>query len=284
MHTQPAPTGEVATGEVAQGEVGWRHPLDPIASTDSDQSPYPWLIRLPRCGSTNTWALAHADALAHGACVWTERQESGRGRGGRVWLSPPGVLTATFLLRLPGALAARQLGLATGLAIAHAVEDLVPDARVMIKWPNDCQLDGRKLAGVLCERSTDDEAVAVGIGLNLDPRWDLVPEALPTVAVGAASLAEACVPGTAAPSALTVLPALRRYLLEACGLIQVGGWGQFLPALRARDSLQGRRVRIDHGGSSTAGVADGIDGEGRLELVNDSGRVTCAGGTVAIAG
>src|SRR4051812_28776951 len=97
----------------------------------------------------------HANALAHGACVWTQRQLAGRGRGSNRWFSPPGVLTASFSLTLPGALAARQLSLAAGLAVCHAVEDAVPRARVRLKWPNDCFLEDRKLAGVLCERPSD---------------------------------------------------------------------------------------------------------------------------------
>jgi biotin-(acetyl-CoA carboxylase) ligase len=105
------------------------------------------------------------------------------------------------------------------------------------------------------------------------------------VALAAASLAEACPGAQSPPSALAVLPLLRRYLLEACGMIQAGGWPQLLPALRQRDCLLGRRVRIEQGGRASLGVAEGIDAEGRLELMTEGGgRLVCDGGTVAAIG
>ena len=88
-------------------------------STDDDSSPRPWLITLPTCGSTNSWVLERAEALAHGAVVMTHRQTAGRGRGANRWHAPSGVLTATVVLHQPDALP--QLALAAGLAVVHAV-------------------------------------------------------------------------------------------------------------------------------------------------------------------
>ncbi len=243
-----------------------------------------WLIELPSCDSTNTWALAHADALAHGACVWTEHQSAGRGRGANRWYSPPGVLTASFALTLPGALAARQLSLAAGLALCHAVEDLAPRARVRIKWPNDCYLDDRKLAGVLCERPASAETVVVGVGLNLDPHWDQSPEALPFARDSTASVAEACSPseGRAVPTPIDMLTALRRYLLEAAGLISANGWSQLLVPLRQRDWLRGKMIDVANGAASQGGTATGIDAEGRLMLTDGSRQIVCDSGSVTV--
>jgi BirA family biotin operon repressor/biotin-[acetyl-CoA-carboxylase] ligase len=245
-----------------------------------------WLIELPSCDSTNTWALAHAEALAHGACVWTQRQTAGRGRGANRWYAPPGVLTASFTLTLPGALAARQLSLAAGLAIAHAVEDLVPRARVALKWPNDCYLEERKLAGVLCERPASDDTVVVGIGLNLDPHWDQSPEQLPFAIKDTASVAEACggVDPSAVPTPIEMLTSLRRYLLEAAGLISANGWSQLLVPLRSRDFLRGKKVSVVDGSTTVAGVVTGIDTEGRLVLLDGGKPRPCTGGTVTVTG
>ena len=98
----------------------------------------PWLIELETCPSTSTWALEHCAALAHGACVWTQRQTAGRGRGGSSWKAPAGVLTASFVLHLKTA--TPQLSLAAGLAVCHAIEDLCPGMHVGLKWPNDLWL------------------------------------------------------------------------------------------------------------------------------------------------
>lgn len=245
-----------------------------------------WLIEVPTCASTNTWALERLDALAHGACVWTERQSAGRGRGGAIWHAPPGVLTASFVLDLPVTVNIAQLSLCVGLAVAHAVEDLAPAARVRIKWPNDCYLDDRKLAGVLCERSlvtsSRRDAVVVGIGLNLDPHWDQTPGALPLVAGATpACVAEVCTP---VPGMVAVLTALRRYLLEATGLLAVGGWRHVLPHLRTRDWLRGRRVVLEADQRRHEGTGDGLDDDGRLCLRDAQGeQQTFASATVLSA-
>jgi BirA family biotin operon repressor/biotin-[acetyl-CoA-carboxylase] ligase len=246
----------------------------------------PWLIVLPTCPSTSSWALERIEALAHGACVWTERQTAGRGQNGKTWHSPPGVLTASVVLDLPASVATAQLALCAGLAVAHAVEDLAPAARIGLKWPNDCVLDGRKLAGVLCERPARARtqptraAVVIGIGLNLDPQWDQQPAALPLVAARAlspASVAEVQRP----PEAVTMLATLRRYLLEATGLLAVGGWAQLLPRLRERDWLKGRRIELQCADSRRSGIAEGLDANGCLLLRGDDQQLhTISSGSV----
>ena len=245
-----------------------------------------WVIELPTCPSTNTWALDRLDALAHGACVWTRRQTQGRGRGGAAWYAPPGVLTASFVLDLGGTderqVAPTRLSLAAGLAVAHAVEDVAPAAQVAIKWPNDCYLRERKLAGLLCEtraRADGGLAVVIGVGLNLAPRWDMDAAALPLATGKAAPIGlDEVGPAPAMP---TMLIALRRYLLEACGLLAAGGWGRLLPPLRERDWLNGRRVTVQSGAGAVGGIARGIDDRGALLVEDAAGRQSAiASGTI----
>ena len=61
--------------------------------------------------------------------------------------------------------AAPSLSLAAGLALIEAVDVGVPDQALMLKWPNDLLLLGKKLAGILLERNGD--RIAVGFGVNL---------------------------------------------------------------------------------------------------------------------
>ncbi len=234
-----------------------------------------WLIELPSCPSTNTWALDHLAELSDGACVWTRHQTAGRGRSTHRWLAPEGVLTASFVVPVPASVPVAYLSLCVGLVVAHAVEDHAPSAAVQVKWPNDCYLNGRKLAGVLCERSNQGAAdrVVVGIGLNLDPRWDQSPETLlfaTDPAQAPASLAEVT---AQVPDAVTMLSALRRYLLESAGMLSAGGWLQLLPHLRRRDWLAGRAVRVELPNERFAGVAQGIDDRGRLLVRLDGGEI-----------
>jgi BirA family transcriptional regulator, biotin operon repressor / biotin---[acetyl-CoA-carboxylase] ligase len=59
----------------------------------------------------------------------------------------------------------QTLSLVAGLALIEALDVAVPDQPLMLKWPNDLMLSGRKLAGILLERSGD--RVVLGFGVNL---------------------------------------------------------------------------------------------------------------------
>ncbi len=241
----------------------------------------PWLVELPSCPSTNSWALERLDALAHGTVVHTRCQTAGRGQEARRWLSPPGVFTASFVVDLPQPAAGRQLSLAAGLAVSHLVEDLAPRATVGIKWPNDCYCRDRKLAGILCEariRSGGLRAV-VGVGLNVAVRWpadadfsDLGHRPIDLAELGGADLGDD-----------GLIDGLRDYLLEAVGLLRDGRWPVLAAQLRQRDQLLGRALSVT--GREPApplyGIGAGIDDEGRLILaLPDGGTRSIDGGRV----
>jgi BirA family biotin operon repressor/biotin-[acetyl-CoA-carboxylase] ligase len=144
----------------------------------------PGLIWLSACGSTNDEAMSRIDDLSVRA-VGADAQTAGRGRRGRTWASPPGsglylswIARPTFSARL-GAV----LPLMGAVAVAEVCEDL--GLRPTVKWPNDLLVEGRKLAGVLCEArgtATHWHAV-VGIGLNLRTPADGWPAGVAAVAL-----------------------------------------------------------------------------------------------------
>ena len=123
--------------------------------------------------STNDAALDRARAGDAGN-LWivADRQTSGRGRRGRVWVSESGNLYATALLIDPcEPMRLAELPFVAVVAAQRAVATQVAggDGRVKIKWPNDLLVDGAKAAGILLEstRLPDGRnAVAVGIGIN----------------------------------------------------------------------------------------------------------------------
>jgi BirA family biotin operon repressor/biotin-[acetyl-CoA-carboxylase] ligase len=237
-----------------------------------------WLITLPTCVSTNTWALSHLQALRHGAGIFTSEQSAGRGRDGKMWHAPAGVLTVSFVLSLSDHVPVTHLALAAGLAVCHVVEDAGASTPAQIKWPNDCYISGRKLAGILCERPAPSSGqVVVGIGLNLNPQW----EALPKTKMPAARLADYV---TTLPTPVQAIIGLRRYLLEATGLLAAGGWQQLLAQLQTRDYLWGRSITVQSGTATQSGTAAGFDSEGRLLLRTADDQVqTLNSGSVAIA-
>lgn len=122
--------------------------------------------------STNEEARRLAQA---GMCgpLWiaAKQQTAGKGRLGRQWLSPVGNLFCTALFFEPGGLqTATRFPFAAALAIADICAQLVPDADVKLKWPNDVRVDGAKLCGILVEAGQTAQGgawVAAGMGLNV---------------------------------------------------------------------------------------------------------------------
>lgn len=88
-------------------------------------------------------------------------QSGGKGRMGRSWLSPKGNL---YLSAVVKDYDDKTPMLAFVVAIALA--DALADFEVRLKWPNDILLNGKKLAGVLLER-TEDKRIIIGIGVNI---------------------------------------------------------------------------------------------------------------------
>ena len=114
-----------------------------------------------------------ADGGPSGLLVTASRQRAGRGTKGRRWSSAEaGDIYASLGLRLqPPPTALGAVALATGLALAEGIEALVPSLKgqVKLKWPNDLQVGGRKLAGILCESRWGGGSVelVLGFGINV---------------------------------------------------------------------------------------------------------------------
>jgi BirA family transcriptional regulator, biotin operon repressor / biotin---[acetyl-CoA-carboxylase] ligase len=123
---------------------------------------------------TSTQDVARAAAAAGAASksiVVADFQTAGRGRQGRSWLARPGqALMLSLLLRRGGTEPRpwRFTALAS-VALAEAIEVLLPELSVTIKWPNDLVIADRKVAGVLAESTWDGErlTVIVGVGVNV---------------------------------------------------------------------------------------------------------------------
>jgi BirA family biotin operon repressor/biotin-[acetyl-CoA-carboxylase] ligase len=221
-------------------------------------------------GSTMDDAAAHAAAGdPHGTIVVAEEQTAGRGRLGRAWHSEPGAgLYVSLILRPPlPAAAAPMLTLATGLAVADAVEESTGRA-ADIRWPNDVLLNEKKCAGILLEMTAEPERikhVILGIGVNVNH------SSLPTELAGeAVSLRMAC---GRALSRGEVLAALLRALDRSLArLLAPDGRAATVAEFERRSSFAcGRRVTIEEDGVEVRGVTAGLDPAGYLLLRRDGG-------------
>jgi BirA family biotin operon repressor/biotin-[acetyl-CoA-carboxylase] ligase len=131
------------------------------------------LIAYDSIASTNDEAKRRArEGAAEGTLLWALEQTAGRGRRGRVWVSPRGNLYASLILRpdCPASRAA-QLGFVAALAIGGALGAICPGPGLSYKWPNDVLINGGKVAGILLESEMIGHErpsfVVVGVGVNL---------------------------------------------------------------------------------------------------------------------
>jgi BirA family transcriptional regulator, biotin operon repressor / biotin---[acetyl-CoA-carboxylase] ligase len=115
-------------------------------------------------------------AARHGApsqsIFVADYQRAGRGRQGRSWLASPGValmVSVVFRDETSPPVPRRWTSLAS-VALVEAIEELMPDVKAAIKWPNDVLLSDRKVAGILAETSSDGLhlVAVVGVGVNVN--------------------------------------------------------------------------------------------------------------------
>ena len=235
------------------------------------------LIALDETGSTNDEAKERAASGApDGTVVWARVQRSGRGRRGRSWISPPGNLYVSVILR-PAceARSVAQLSFVAALAVHDLVDGLSP-GRARCKWPNDVLVDGGKVAGVLLESALGPggrvDWVVLGIGVNL-ANHPGIKGPIPST-----SLVDAGVSSLTPEYALhSLLAALARRRREW----ETQGFAAVRSTWLARAHGLGGPVTVANGERWLTGVFDGLDEEGALVLAQPGGaRLTIAAGDV----
>lgn len=222
--------------------------------------------------------------VQHGAVLLAESQTAARGRAGRSWVSPPDVNLYFTLLLWTGNTDLRLLSYVTPLAIAEAIEEVAArqgaELHVDLKWPNDAQIGGRKVAGVLIEtaESQEGEPVAlVGVGINVNMDVDAYPE----IAGIATSVKQAL--GFDLPREL-VLAAfcdhVERLYEEAAS-----GSGRPFEAWKQRLITLGREVVATGGGQALRGNAVDVTDDGALVIETPDGeRHSVEAGDVTLSG
>jgi BirA family transcriptional regulator, biotin operon repressor / biotin---[acetyl-CoA-carboxylase] ligase len=149
------------------------------------------LIVLQQTGSTNDAILQIANTNPkEGLVVFAEHQTAGRGQRGNRWESAAGKgLWFSILLRPRIDLASSpKLTEWAAEAISGAIQSefsLTPS----IKPPNDVQIDGRKVAGVLVEMRAQEKAAHLaiaGIGINVNQSREDFPKELQSDAISLA--------------------------------------------------------------------------------------------------
>ncbi|MCC9608752.1 biotin--[acetyl-CoA-carboxylase] ligase [Blastopirellula sp. JC732] len=222
--------------------------------------------------STSRFTKENAEAISASIpyVVVAERQTAGRGRGENQWHATDGALTFTAVFdqaTLPIPLERwPQASLMTAVAVAEALESLVPDESIYVKWPNDIYSRGRKLCGILLERTESPRPLLhLGIGVNVNNSLEGAPSEVRDRAI---SLTEISGSEFFLPDVLLAILQRMQANFELCA----SDLTPLADAWRRRCLLSGRKVEIQSGEQAIAGICGGIDNSGAL-LVDSPGGV-----------
>jgi BirA family biotin operon repressor/biotin-[acetyl-CoA-carboxylase] ligase len=236
-------------------------------------------FELDTCGSTNDEAAERArQGQPHGTVVTARQQTAGRGRGDHSWYSPDAenlYLSCVLRPELPPA-DVPPVTLAAGIAVCDAVNSFGVGAS--LKWPNDVLVQGRKLAGILAEMSTQGdrlEHVVLGIGVNLN---------------GSSFPGELAATAISLRAALGDRPIDRDYFAEVL-LTQLERWldrffagGVAAIAAAFTERALSGRLAVTRGSDTLVGRPTGIAADGSLLIEDEAGTVhTIIAGDVRVA-
>lgn len=218
----------------------------------------------PQIGSTNDAALEWlAQGATGGSVVIADEQIKGRGRLGRVWHTPPGAALILSVILHPDAIHLPQLTMLGALAICDLLDHLGLES-VAIKWPNDVQVNGKKVSGVLPEvvwEGTRLTGAVLGMGINV--RIDFSDTEL-------------------AGHGISIEPALGRpvqrldllkYLLGRIDYwFACLGSDELFQSWQRRLITLGQQVQVEHEGRLIIGIAQSVDLSGALIVMDAGGK------------
>jgi len=223
-----------------------------------------YYIHFDTIDSTNTWTKNHAHTLdpSRVTCITALEQTAGRGRFLRKWISPRGQnIYATIFFNVPlNCSYLLNVGQILSLSCAHVLKNKGFIAQ--IKWPNDLLLEGKKVAGILCEtvRFNDRIGVVLGIGINVN----MSKELLDSIDQPAISLAQLSGHTWALEQ---ILDPLLHHFLDNLALLQEKGFECFQSQIDSLLAYKGQAITCNDQGKTVQGICHSIDKEGRLAVV-----------------
>lgn len=117
------------------------------------------------------WLRAGTDSLS---LVIADEQRKGRGRRGRIWYTPPHVALALSVVLKPDIQFAPRASMIGALAVYDLCHYLNIE-NIGIKWPNDVQINGKKVSGILPEAVWDNDkllGLVLGMGVNVRNQFE----------------------------------------------------------------------------------------------------------------
>jgi BirA family transcriptional regulator, biotin operon repressor / biotin---[acetyl-CoA-carboxylase] ligase len=229
------------------------------------------ILHFFKTDSTNRVAMELGYAgEPEGAVVMAEEQTAGRGRAGRAWHSERGTgLYFTLLLRPKlSPVQAPILTMLAGIA-AHSAITAQTGVSPELKWPNDLLLSGKKIGGILTEMHAEPSLVRfVIIGCGINVNQETFPAELANVAT---SLRRET--GRSHSRLELLVRLLQEFETDYNRFLREGIAPVIERFQRISPFANGKRVRVDNGVHSYAGVTTGLSPEGLLLVKKYDGQI-----------
>ena len=238
--------------------------LDPAAAAAGFR-----LVARDTLDSTNAEALRYAQRHpSEAGPLWftAREQTAGRGRRGNSWISPPGSLYATLLMKDPASPRhAPELSFVAALSVHDAILDCAPVLRgqLALKWPNDVLCGGAKLAGILLESYWLDASLALAIGIGVNCLHHPPQTSYPATDLAAAG-AEASADDLFIALSRAMMKRLNQWrggegfsAVRSDWLDRASGLGEEMQARLPGRTLVGRFEALDEAGCLLLRLADG---------------------------
>ena len=239
------------------------------------------IIHFESIDSTNEYLKTVATEAEDGLVAVADEQTMGKGRMGRQWISQKGQgAWFSLLVKRDGINKENVSGLVfvCALAAARSLSRLTGNRDILIKWPNDIVLHGKKLAGILCESGFSGEEIrfsVCGIGINLT--GEHFPSELPW-AGSVLSETGVCL------SAGSVIHAFLEEYDAALELMLKGGVQAVLDEIKYMSATLGRTVEATLPDGKLLGKAVSFAPDGALIIKTANGLVKVNAGDVSVRG
>lgn len=217
--------------------------------------------------STNSLAYDLAEkGVREGAVVIAEQQSKGRGRLGRRWISPPGGVYLSCIIKpriTPNEI--QQFTLVSALGVVDAIKEITGlDTR--IKWPNDILINDKKICGILMEMKAETDRIdfiVVGIGINVNVNDKMLPDTATSLKKELGQYI----------SRINIVKALLRNMEREYCVFREKGFHAVRKKIKEFSYTLGRHVSVKSHNAVYEGEAIDIDGDGALIIRLDTGGI-----------
>lgn len=243
------------------------------------------IIFLESVDSTNNYAKKIGEEeFQEGTLIIAEEQTAGRGRLGREWISPKskGIWMTIMLKPDIKPEQATQITLIAAFAVVKAIKKIC-NIDVMIKWPNDVVIKGKKLCGILTEMGAEIDRInylIVGIGINANTdKMDFVNSGLDI----ATSLK--IQKGESIDRKLLISDVIKNFEELYIDFIEKGSIEHIIKDYKKVSATLGKEIKILTKGEERLGVALDINNYGHLIVKMDDGKIKeISSGEVSVRG